>query len=183
MTWTPPERTNTNYIRTLSGKKFWPLNPRPEDVDITDIANALSLMCRYNGHLPYLYSVGQHSLNVYYRSEKNIWGLLHDATEAYLPDVPKPIKAQMPYFTEIEWRLHTVIAEALGLDPELVHVVKQADTDVLLAEYGRFRPGSVYDDQVPLIRDVNSILNYVEPKFIAARFLYEYQRSMKCLSS
>ena len=175
MSWTPPDRTDHNYIRTISGKKFWPLNPRPEDVDITDIAQALSLMCRYNGHLPYLYSVGQHSLNVYHRSGQ-IWGLLHDATEAYLPDVPRPIKADLPFFQEIERRLHTVIAQAFQLDPGGVDLVKQADTEVLRWEYEWFRPKMIGADVLPpqCPRPSDVILEHVHPFIVQARFLYEY---------
>lgn len=175
MSWTPPDRTDHNYIRTISGQKFWPLNPRPEDVYIEDIASALSLMCRYNGHLPYLYSVGQHSLNVYYHSGLP-WGLLHDATEAYLPDVPRPIKDDLPFFRVIEQRLHVVIAQALKLDADGIHAVKQADTEVLRWEYARFRPQMIGADMQPpqSLKPDTVVLDYVPPEIVQARFLYAY---------
>lgn len=178
MQWTPPERTNRNYIRTISGKKFWPLNPRPEDVDINDIAHALSLMCRYNGHVPYLYSVAQHSLNVYFHSS-NIWGLVHDATEAYLPDVPSPIKTELPCFKMIEANLAATIANALGLSLYGLQDIKLADTEVLQWEYAWFRPRTLTVDAMP--KHVNRapahiVLSYLSPDTVRTRFLYEYER-------
>lgn len=177
--WTPPERTEHNYIRTISGKKFWPLNPRAEDVDIEDVAHALSLMCRYNGHLPYLYSVGQHSLNVYRRSSC-LWGLLHDATEAYLPDVPRPIKTQLPFFRDIEWRLCTVIAEALELPLVGLNSVKTADAEVLQWEYQYFRPTTVGKDVrvTGEPKPGNVMLEQCSPETIRAAFLYEYRKAI-----
>lgn len=179
MTWIPPNRTDHNYIRTLSGRKFWPLNPRPEDVDINDIASALSLMCRYNGHLPYLYSVGQHSLNVFYHSGLR-WGLLHDATEAYLPDVPRPIKSGLPFFKEIEQRLHDVIAEHFGLDSDSVHCTKRADNEVLQWEYKHFRPSLTLSDQQQTVRDKPVYVNFEQtrPDIVKSRFIYEYRRAV-----
>lgn len=174
----PPPRMGHNYIRTISGRKFWPLNPRPEDVDIGDIAHALSLRCRYNSHVPYLYSVGQHSINVFYQSDGALWGLLHDAAEAYLPDVPRPIKGEFPFFNEIECRLLEVIAEGLGLSASLseVHSARVRDADALVAryEYARFRPGYLALDKpgaalggIP----ETCVLHFVDPYIVRARFL------------
>jgi len=107
------ERTDSNYIRTYTGRKFWPLNPQPEDIDIDDIAHALSLVARFTGHTYCFYSVAEHSLyvstlavrlamtavrdwpasmRVPYAREIALWGLMHDASEAYLCDMPSPIK-------------------------------------------------------------------------------------------
>lgn len=179
MNWIPPDRTEHNYIRTISGRKFWPLNPLPEDVNIEDIAAALSLMCRYNGHLPYLYSVGQHSLNVFYHSGLR-WGLLHDATEAYLPDVPHPIKSGLPFFKEIEQRLHNVIAEHFELDADSVKLVKQADHEVLQWEYKHFRPSFTLADHHNSVGDRPAyiMLDRESPASIERQFMYEYRRAV-----
>ena len=97
-------RASNNFIRTFTGRKFWPLSPRPEEIDIQDIAHALSLSCRWTGHTYCHYSVAEHSLrvsllaqqlilaenssrnNVVITSAREIalWGLLHDASEASL---------------------------------------------------------------------------------------------------
>lgn len=88
-------------IQTYTGRKFWPLDPRPEDVCIEDIAHALSLKCRFGGHCKRFYSVAQHSVLVCNTLNANggrssptllMQGLMHDAAEAYLPDFPSPIK-------------------------------------------------------------------------------------------
>src|SRR6266540_4351103 len=87
------------YIQTVSGRRFNPLDPDPEQIDIGDIALALSHQCRFGGHCRVFYSVAQHSCVaadlVAERggsTEDVLWALLHDATEAYLVDLPHPLK-------------------------------------------------------------------------------------------
>src|ERR1700744_4853571 len=85
------------WIQTFTGKKFSPLAPRPEDVDIRDIAHALAMKCRFNGHCSPFYSIAEHSVRVSWLLEQQgkreaLWGLMHDAADAYLPDLGAPIK-------------------------------------------------------------------------------------------
>lgn len=80
------------WIQTYTGKRFFPLAPRAEDIDIADIAHALSQQCRFTGHTSRFYSVAQHSVHVAEQCAYPIYGLLHDAAEAYLVDLPSPIK-------------------------------------------------------------------------------------------
>ncbi len=103
-------------ILTVSGLLMDPIQPRPEDIRIGDIAHALSLLCRANGHFPTFYSVAQHSLACC--EEAKIRGLsprlqlaclLHDGSEAYLSDVTRPIKAVMPLYLEYEAPLQECI--------------------------------------------------------------------------
>src|ERR1017187_10636100 len=77
-------------ITTFSGIHFWPLLPNPADIRIEDIAHALSNQCRFAGHAREFYSVAEHSVRVSQLCppEDALWGLLHDASEAYLTDVP-----------------------------------------------------------------------------------------------
>jgi 5'-deoxynucleotidase YfbR-like HD superfamily hydrolase len=86
-------------IETRSGIGFWPLSPHVEDIHIGDIAHALSNQCRFSGHTREFYSVAEHCVRVSELLEEwgwdrgvQLWGLLHDASEAYLVDVPSPLK-------------------------------------------------------------------------------------------
>lgn len=96
----PADRHNwVGAIQTYSGNPFHLLNPRPEEVSLTDIAHALSLQCRYNGHIPAHYSVAEHSVVVSRllkeageSPEVQLAGLLHDAAEAYVGDMVRPMK-------------------------------------------------------------------------------------------
>ena len=103
-------------IRTYTGIMFDPLNPDPELVNITDIAHALSLLCRANGHFRNFYSVAQHSINCMeeakergYSRKVQLACLLHDASEAYLSDVTRPVKQEIPKYLEIEKPLQELI--------------------------------------------------------------------------
>lgn len=82
------------WVQTYSGKKFFPLDPNDDDLEIEDIAHALSNQCRFAGHVREFYSVAQHSVLVSLdcRPENALAGLLHDAAEAYLTDLPRPLK-------------------------------------------------------------------------------------------
>ena len=90
-------RNDNNWIQTFSGKQVWPFNMQVEDLDIVDIAHALALKCRFTGHCLEFYSVAQHcvigSRNIH--PDFALWFLLHDATEAYLPDVARPCKRDL----------------------------------------------------------------------------------------
>src|ERR1700683_336889 len=82
------------WIVTFSGRRFYVLDPRPSDVRIEDIAHSLSLQCRFNGHVKNFYSVAQHSVLVSERCDPAdaLYGLLHDASEAYIGDMSAPLK-------------------------------------------------------------------------------------------
>src|ERR1017187_4953916 len=118
-------------ITTFSGIRFWPLLPNPADIRIEDIAHALSNQCRFGGQAREFYSVAEHCVRVSQlcRPEDALWGLLHDASEAYLSDVPAPMK-ELPEFEAYraaERSLQRVIAVRFGLAPEQATSVSQAD--------------------------------------------------------
>ena len=99
-------------ITTYTKKPFDPMLPEPDSIDIRDIAHALSLLCRANGHFPHFYSVAQHSLNCLAEAKARGCGrnvqlacLLHDAAEAYMADMPRPVKEQLPLYREKETAL------------------------------------------------------------------------------
>ena len=117
-----------DYIHTYTGKKFYALDPQPDDIDIRDIAHALSNLCRFGGHSPMFYSVAEHSVLV---SEAvpvkdALWGLLHDASEAYLCDIPRPFKQYLINYKELEECIQRAIGDAFGLSwpiPDSVHFI------------------------------------------------------------
>ena len=113
------------YIQTVSGRRVNPLDPSPADIDVHDIAVALSNQCRFGGHTRRYYSVAQHACIVSDQmlergssAHDALWGLLHDASEAYLVDLPHPLKHRSELgrqYREAEGRLEEVLLERFGL--------------------------------------------------------------------
>ena len=93
-----------DWMQIFTGKKFWPLDPKSEEVDIKDIAHSLAFQCRFNGHSNYFYSIAQHSVIVskIVSKDQAFAALLHDAAETYIGDMVSPLKRFMPEFKEIE---------------------------------------------------------------------------------
>jgi uncharacterized protein len=123
----------------VSSRQFWPLDPRPEDLCIEDIAHALAHQCRFTGHVRAFYSVAQHSVLAagLVPEELVLDALLHDASEAYLADIAKPIKADPRFGTiykEFEEKLMQVIAGRFGFAWPLSPEVKRADAILLHGE-------------------------------------------------
>lgn len=125
-----------DWMQTYTGRAFYPADPRPEDVDPIDIAHALSLTCRYGGHVRQMYSVAEHCVLMSHAVPPRAaaWALLHDATEAYVGDVIRPIKAFMPEYRDMEYRLMGVIRERFGLSHAFPYAVREADNRILLDE-------------------------------------------------
>lgn len=132
------------WIQLISGEPFWPLDARPEDIHISDIAWSLGMQCRFGGHCLRRYSVAEHSVLVsrLVPPKYALWGLLHDATEAYLVDLPRPIKRCLPEYSRHEDDLARVIAERFGLPWPMPEDVKIADTGALLIERAQLMAGS-----------------------------------------
>ena len=129
---------NIAWIQTHSGRRFTPTNPNPDAIVIQDIAHALSMQCRFSGHCKYFYSVAQHSVLVSYicDSQDALWGLLHDASEAYLVDVPRPLKRSGKFqaYIEFEGKMQEAICRRFGLPMAEPPSVKKADTALLATE-------------------------------------------------
>lgn len=124
-------------IITRSGRTIDLFDPRPEDIHIGDIAHALSMQCRFVGHVSEFYSVAEHSVRVSFAVEEvaALHALLHDASEAYLGDVSTPLKQTLPAYKALEQKMMRVIYAAFELDYGLwQHQVKQADLSVTHAE-------------------------------------------------
>lgn len=137
-------------IVTASGKVVDILNPKAEDIDIRDIACGLSKQCRYNGQIPYFYSVAEHSIRVSLTLRESggpaLAGLLHDASEAYIGDVVRPLK-KIPEFEEvygpIEKRFEDLISEVFGVDLDDIRI-HDADMAVYHWEVVNVRTGFAY---------------------------------------
>lgn len=148
-----------DWIQTFSLRKFHPLNPDPAQIWLPDIAHALSMQCRYTGHVHRFYSVAEHSVRVSLLAESlalarnggdlraarevAMVALLHDASEAYLIDVARPVKrsATMQGYRDAENRLQSVILTAFGLPTEEPPEVKEADKILGATEARDLFPG------------------------------------------
>jgi len=132
------------WIQTHSIGQFWPLDPRPEEVRIADIGHALSMLCRFTGHVHSFYSVAEHCVRVSVEAERRAtdagvhetmqrhiakWGLLHDASEAYLVDLARPVKRlpEMAPYRNAEDALMRAVAHRFGLSGDEPGLVKEVD--------------------------------------------------------
>lgn len=125
-----------DWIQTYGGNQFWPLDPHPTEVCILDIAHSLSHQCRYNGHCERFYSVAEHCVWVSYHvpEEHALWGLLHDASEAYLCDIPRPLKPYLASYKEIEATVMKAVAMRFHLPLVEPPEVKEIDNRIVTDE-------------------------------------------------
>jgi 5'-deoxynucleotidase YfbR-like HD superfamily hydrolase len=135
------------YLQTVSGRWVNPFDPNPEQLDAGDIARALANQCRFGGHCRTFYSVAQHSVLVSRLVEERggdvedvFAALMHDATEAYLGDMPHPLKHRSPLgaaFKEAEEHLERAIRERFAIKRD-VPQIKPADRALLATERRAF---------------------------------------------
>jgi len=130
------------WIQTATGKQFFVENPCPEDVEAEDIAHSLPKICRYAGHCIEFYSVGEHSVIVadelmrrHNDFELARAGLMHDAPEGYLTDLPSPIKKLCRDYQRLEGKTGSAIERRFDLKYSLDDDrIRRVDFDVFLAE-------------------------------------------------
>lgn len=128
------ERLIEPYIETYGGTHFYFLEPTPDMVDIEDIAHALSMQCRYTGHIKHFYSVAEHSVLVSQLARNPFEGLMHDASEAYLTDIASPIKPALSNYKNLENGIMNVIAGKYGFNWPVSEDTKDADAAQLKTE-------------------------------------------------
>lgn len=139
-----PPRTG-DFMQTFTGRKYWPMDPRPHEVYIEDIAHSLGLQCRYAGHCIKFYSVAEHSVLIARHlaatraPEVALAGLLHDAPEAYCVDIPRPLKPYLTNYRAIEQDNWLAIAARFGLPKELPREVHDADNRIIADELVNLR--------------------------------------------
>jgi len=169
----------SDHITTFSGIKFTPVTPDPAHININDIAHSLSLMCRGNGHIIHFYSVAQHCINCAkeamarnFSRKVQLACLLHDASEAYLSDITRPVKKYLPIYVEIEENLQNIIySHFFGslLTAEECQQVKQIDDDMLVNEFKDLMKREVFDCQIAIVSKPNlEFINFadVEKEFL-----------------
>lgn len=123
-------------IRLLSGHYFDLEAPARSRFTINDVAHALAHLCRFTGHTRQFYSVAEHSVHAsrIVPAGDALTALLHDAAEAFIGDVAKPLKAVLPEYAAIEDRVTRAVAERLGFTYPFPPCVKAADLAMLEAE-------------------------------------------------
>jgi 5'-deoxynucleotidase YfbR-like HD superfamily hydrolase len=173
-----------DFIITFSKQKFSPLRAKAEDLDIIDIAHALSLMCRANGHIRHFYSVAQHCLNCAREAKARglsdgiqLACLLHDASEAYISDITRPVKRSLPQYTEIEDVLQNQIFDRFNLvhlREEEFEVVKEIDDCLLYYELLDLMGEEIFEERPEIV----SAPDLEQRDFIAVKedYLTEYDR-------
>lgn len=136
----PPEPPRLgDWMQVASGGQFWPLDPRADEINIEDIAHSLAMQCRYAGHCLRFYSVAEHSVLMARHlaaagSPDALWALLHDASEAYLVDVPRPVKPFLTGYKEAEARVMASVCDRFGLPILMPTEVHEADNRILVDE-------------------------------------------------
>lgn len=125
-----------NFIATYSGAHFNLDTLDVGNIPLEDIAHALSMNCRYNGHIKNFYSVAEHCVAVSYLVPKEdaLWGLMHDATEAFVPDIPRPFKPYIGGFQEVENRIMSSIILWYDLEDKEPESVRYIDHNIVREE-------------------------------------------------
>jgi 5'-deoxynucleotidase YfbR-like HD superfamily hydrolase len=173
------------FIQTLSGRRVNPLDAAASDIDPADIARALANLCRFGGHSRGFYSVAQHSAIVCDLLEERgatpdelMAALLHDAAEAYLGDLPHPLKHRSELgaaFRVAEKRLETVIAERFAL-PDATARVKPLDRALLAAERRVFSEVSWHWPELDGAEDLELEIEPWAPERAREEFTRRYER-------
>ena len=179
-----------DYITTYTGIRFYPASPDAEGICIEDIAHALSLLCRGNGHVSRFWSVAEHCILCAREAAAREWpdrlvlaSLLHDASECYLSDVPRPFKKELPAYREHEARLLNLIYERyLGttLTAEEERLVKEIDDGALFYDLKELlhNEQSEEDPQFHVVPDyAHRPFHEVEQEYL--QLFYHYYETMK----
>ena len=186
-----PTNDRGNWMQTYTGNRFFPLNPSPEDFNLLDIAHSLSLQCRYNGHVIKFYSVAEHCVHVSmaveaeFGRELALWGLLHDASEAYVGDMVRPLKLKMVSFIEVEIRILWSMADAFGLDaPTTVNSetmcpipqeILAVDTRILVDEKAAIMTSSMHRWDITGMMPVNAPIQCWSPEDAEREFVKRFE--------
>lgn len=141
-----PDRKG-DWMQTFTGRVYWPLDPRPADIHIHDIAHALSMLCRYTGHCVRFYSVAEHSVHVSHLVPPKFafQGLMHDAAEAYTNDIARPLKPYLANYDTVESENWAAVCQVFGIPLQLDPSVKEMDNRICRSEKEQNMRASVRD--------------------------------------
>lgn len=172
-----------SWILTRSGAQVDLLRPTAAMIKPTDIAHALAHLCRFNGHTPEHYSVAQHSLIVanLVPAEHQLVALLHDATEAYIGDMTRPLKAVIPDYVTIEHRLWYAVCHRFNLHPELPDCVKHADLVALATERRDLMPK--HSGEWECLKGIPAMSERITPMPAQEASLQYFSRLMELMQS
>jgi Predicted hydrolases of HD superfamily len=169
------------HITTYTGEDFDPFSPDIDRIKIEDIAHALSLTCRANGHVKHFYSVAQHCINCVNEAKARklparvqLACLLHDASEAYISDITRPVKSHLSQYLEIEKTLQDKIYKKFvgtQLSDEEQALVAQVDDDILVWEFDALMEKKVFD-KLPKISS-RPFFGFVDFTIIEKMFISE----------
>jgi len=173
------------YLQTVSGRWLNPFDPDPDQLDIGDIARALANLCRFGGHSRVFYSVAQHSVIVSELVEERggdaedaFAALMHDATEAYLGDMPHPLKHRSALgeaFRAAEGDLERAIRARFRIKPE-VPEIKLVDRALLATERRTFSADSWHWPELEGVEPLDLVLTAWSPDEAARAFERRYAR-------
>lgn len=170
-------------IETFTGRQFHILEPREEEICIEDIAHALAMQCRFTGHTKFHYSVAQHSYlaSLIVSEEFRLEALLHDASEAYIGDMSRPLKHFSEcgrHYLQIETRIERVIRKKFGLPPTMSPEVKEADNSLLYVEKRELMPPCDWTHDWGGHKEIDILIRSCTPS--EARYLF-YKRCEQLL--
>lgn len=166
-----------DFIQTYTGKKFSFNNLNIENIDILDIAHALSNICRFNGHCNKFYSVAEHSIYVsrYCPNNLKLWGLLDDASETYMGDMTRPLKQYMYEFQELEIQIMDTIILKFGLTPGLrPDEVIEIDNRILATEKEQLTRETKYNWELNYLSISGLEIRGLSPELAEKEFLNVY---------
>lgn len=185
-----------DYIITYTGKKFYPLDPKPEDISIIDIAHSLSGLPRFTAHSERFYTVAEHSIHCAWLAKKlelptliQLYALLHDASECITNDIARPLKQNLEEVKKIEHNIMSTIWKTCGL-PEPTEddykIIKNIDNAMLANEMCQLMPKKYHDYHVDECDDmyvdlsIEYLRNEVKGMFLMsfAQLMEEYEEEM-----
>lgn len=171
------------WMETYSGQQFYFGNPSQESIVVQDISHALSNLCRYGGHSRLFYSVAEHSCLL----SDWVWSqdvgnaqlafeaLMHDSTEGYLVDMPRPIKYKLPDYRTIEDNLAAAIATRFGLTTPMPRIIHEADSRILRDERAQVMSDSGNDWGTDSLEPLGVTVRFMAPLTAEQEFMSRFR--------